>query len=115
MACVYCLWRDGGGGLFFFACFSRVDGFLSFTSQRLMHWAREYILSMAPGSGIGGHGHLSPRPPKPHEVLMAAWEYTIGEKARLNVPFDWLVRELETAFDWLIRELNTASDWLIWK
>ncbi|CAN0576287.1 unnamed protein product, partial [Ectocarpus sp. 12 AP-2014] len=46
-----------------------------------MHWAREYIVSMSPGSGIGGEGITSPPPPKPHEVLMAAWEYTIGEKA----------------------------------
>lgn len=51
-------------------------------SHRLMHWAREFILSMAPGSGIGGEGEASPPPPKPHEVLMAAWEYTIGEKVR---------------------------------
>ncbi|CBN75514.1 conserved unknown protein [Ectocarpus siliculosus] len=49
-------------------------------SHRLMHWAREYIVSMSPGSGIGGEGVMSPPPPKPHEVLMAAWEYTIGEK-----------------------------------
>ena len=51
-----------------------------------MHWAREYILSAAPGSGIGGEGRLSPPPPKPHEVLMAAWEYTIGEKVRFVFP-----------------------------
>ncbi|CAN0030097.1 unnamed protein product [Ectocarpus fasciculatus] len=54
-------------------------------SHRLMHWAREYIVSMSPGSGIGGEGVTSPPPPKPHEVLMAAWEYTIGEKASLVV------------------------------
>ena len=51
-----------------------------------MHWAREYILSTAPGSGIGGEGRLPPPPPKPHEVLMAAWEYTVGEKVRFVPP-----------------------------
>lgn len=51
-----------------------------------MHWAREFILSMAPGSGIGGEGLASPPPPKPHEVLMAAWEYTIGEKVSTFFP-----------------------------
>lgn len=36
-------------------------------------------MSMAPEDGIGAH--LAPPPPKPHQVLRAAWEYTIGEKA----------------------------------
>ena len=41
---------------------------------------------MAPGPEIDDgrvHRQLSPRPPKPHEVLQAAWEYTIGEKVTL--------------------------------
>lgn len=47
-------------------------------SLRLMHWAREYILSMSPENGMDPR--VSPPPPKPHQVLSAAWEYTIGEK-----------------------------------
>lgn len=66
--------------LFVFACCVLCLVLCVLCSHRLMHWAREYILNMSPGSGIGGVGHLSPLPPKPHEVLMAAWEYTIGEK-----------------------------------
>lgn len=63
------------------SCLRHSSVLIPVSSHRLMHWAREYIVSMAPGSGLGGEGHLSPPPPKPHEVLMAAWEYTIGEKA----------------------------------
>ncbi|CAM9704782.1 unnamed protein product, partial [Phaeothamnion confervicola] len=45
-------------------------------SHRLMHWAQQYMLSTAPGPG---DAELKP-PPKPHQVLSAAWEMTVGEK-----------------------------------
>eukprot|EP00953_Heterococcus_sp_UTEX-ZZ885_P018815 10510-Heterococcus_DN1.PRE.5 len=41
-----------------------------------MHWAQQYILSAAPRPD-----DTEPRaPPKPHQVLSAAWEMTMSEK-----------------------------------
>ncbi|KAG5178855.1 phosphatase 2C-like domain-containing protein [Tribonema minus] len=49
--------------------------------QRLMFWAQQYILSTAPS--VSGSAVVDqPRPaPKPLEVLSAAWEMVMGEKA----------------------------------
>lgn len=44
--------------------------------QRLMHWAQQSILTSAPQAT----DFEAPTPPKPHQVLSAAWEMTVADK-----------------------------------
>jgi protein phosphatase PTC7 len=46
-------------------------------SRRIIHWAQQYVLSVAPGAGAVSEPQVLP--PKPHKILSAAYNAVVAE------------------------------------